>query len=376
MNNNKKLNILIAEDDYLVCEMVQGMISDLGYTVAGIATTGSQAVEKTISTRPDVIIMDIKMPDMDGIEASSIIQQTCPTPIVILTAFDSPELVEQAGQAGVHAYLLKPPDKQELNRALTLAMARYKDLQALHHLSENLQASVGELDAFSHTVAHDLQSPLGLIIGFAEFLQQHEEDLTKEKKQEMLQIIVQNARKMSNIIDELMLLAGIRKKEVIPQEVDMALTLYGAKQRLTDTIQSHHAEIVTPEKWPTAMGYAPWIEEVWVNYLSNGIKYGGRPPKLEVGYDDEENGYVRFWVRDNGIGISKEKQMELFNMFTRLDQAKAKGHGLGLSIVQRIVKRLGGKVGVESEEGAGSLFWFSLPASKNENQASTQSHVK
>jgi signal transduction histidine kinase len=363
MNTHTKLNILIAEDDYLVSEMIQGMVADLGHTVTGIAATGLQAVEKTTSTRPDVIIMDVKMPDMDGIEASSIIQQKCPTPIVILTAFDSPELVEQAGQAGVHAYLLKPPDRQELDRAITLAMARYKDLQALQHLSEKLQASVGELDAFSHTVAHDLQSPLGLIVGFAEFLQQHEEELTKEKKQEMLQIIVQNARKMSNIIDELMLLAGIRKKEVIPQEVDMALTVYGAKQRLADVIHSHQAEIIMPEKWPTAMGYTPWIEEVWVNFLSNGIKYGGRPPKLEVGYDEAKNGFVRFWVRDNGVGIPKDRQKELFGMFTRLDQAKAKGHGLGLSIVQRIIDRLGGEVGVESEEGAGSLFWFSLPAS-------------
>ncbi|GAB4278626.1 MAG: response regulator [Candidatus Promineifilaceae bacterium] len=362
MNNQKKLNILIAEDDYLVCEMIQGMVTDLGHTVAGIVTTGSQAVEKTMSIRPDIIIMDVKMPDMDGIDASNIIQQQCPTPIVILTAFDSPELVEQASQAGVHAYLLKPPDRQELARVITLAIARYKDLQALQHLSAKLQASVSELDAFSHTVAHDLQGPLGLIIGFAEFLQQNDEELAKEKKQEMLQIIVQNARKMSNIIDELMLLAGIRKKEVNPREVDMALTAYGAKQRLVDAIQSHQAEIIMPEKWPIVIGYEPWIEEVWVNYLSNGIKYGGRPPKLEVGYDKEKNGFIRFWVRDNGAGISKEKQKDLFSMFTRLDQAKAKGQGLGLSIVQRIIVRLGGEVGVESKEGAGSLFWFSLPA--------------
>jgi len=116
--------------------------------------------------------------------------------------------------------------------------------------------------------------------------------------------------------------------------------------------------------WPEAMGHAPWMEEVWVNYLSNGCKYGGRPPRLELGGENLFDGQVRFWVRDNGNGVALDDLMRLFTPFTRLDQVRTRGHGLGLSIVRRIVEKLGGQVGVSSEgvPGHGSVFSFTLPA--------------
>jgi signal transduction histidine kinase len=127
------------------------------------------------------------------------------------------------------------------------------------------------------------------------------------------------------------------------------------------------------------MGYAPWVEEVWVNYLSNAIKYGGKPPQVELsatlfstscasGGEMREN-MVYFWVRDNGDGLTPDDQARLFTPFTRLDQIRARGHGLGLSIVRRIVEKLGGQVGVQStgEPGQGSTFFFTLPAASNGN---------
>jgi len=128
--------------------------------------------------------------------------------------------------------------------------------------------------------------------------------------------------------------------------------------------------MVPPEKvWPIALGHAPWIEEVWVNYLSNAIKYGGWPPRVELGAMEQGDGIVRFWVRDNGSGLTLEEQTRLFTPLTRLDRVRAKGHGLGLSIVRRIVERLGGQTGVESEVGQGSVFFFTLPACTDDREA-------
>jgi signal transduction histidine kinase len=145
----------------------------------------------------------------------------------------------------------------------------------------------------------------------------------------------------------------------------MAAIVAEVRSRLADLIQQGKAEMVVPpaEAWPVAWGYAPWVEEVWVNYISNAIKYGGEPPRVELGASVQPDGMARFWVQDNGRGLSPEEQAKLFMPFTRLGQARVQGHGLGLSIVRRIVERLGGTAGVESEgiPGRGSLFYFTLP---------------
>jgi two-component system, sensor histidine kinase and response regulator len=107
---------------------------------------------------------------------------------------------------------------------------------------------------------------------------------------------------------------------------------------------------------------------VWVNYLSNAVKYGGLPPRVEVGWSAEdaagetEAASYRFWVRDNGSGLAPEEQARLYSPYVQLCPTGVEGHGLGLSIVRRIVEKLGGDVGVESVVGVGSTFWFTLPA--------------
>jgi two-component system sensor histidine kinase/response regulator len=108
------------------------------------------------------------------------------------------------------------------------------------------------------------------------------------------------------------------------------------------------------------VGHGPWVEEVWVNYLSNAIKYGGRPPRVELNAAIQSDGMVCFWVRDNGPGIALDEQIRLFEPFTRLDHIRAGGHGLGLSVVRHIVEKLGGQVGVSSAPGQGSMFSFTL----------------
>jgi signal transduction histidine kinase len=238
--------------------------------------------------------------------------------------------------------------------------------EALRQYTAELVARNEELDAFAHTAAHDLKNPLGLMIGYADvlsvILKEDFGDLPLENVLGHVQTIAKHGHRMGRIIDELLLLAGMRQVEVEIEPVDVEGTAREALQRLVDRIEEYQVEIILGETWPMAMAYGPWIEEVWVNYLDNGIKYGGQPPRLELGAERLPDSRVRFWVRDNGPGITPEEQGSLFSPFTRLDQADTKGHGLGLSIVRRIVEKLGGEVGVESEIGKGSKFTFTLPA--------------
>jgi signal transduction histidine kinase len=221
---------------------------------------------------------------------------------------------------------------------------------------------VEELDAFALTVAHDLKDPLGIILGYVWVLVDDLEQLPTDEVQDFLEMIADSSQKMDNIISELLLLARVRKlDEVETSPLDMDHVVKEALSRLTLMIEENEAEIIMPDSWPVASGYAGWVEEVWANYISNAIKYGGTPPVVEVGATLLDDGMVRCWVRDNGPGLEPEQQARLFNSFTQLDQTRAHGHGLGLSIVQRIVDKLGGQLGVESEVGAGSVFSFTLP---------------
>ena len=202
------------------------------------------------------------------------------------------------------------------------------------------------------------------------------ETISAEAVRAYAQGIAKGAAKMENIITNLLLLASARRMDVEMQPLDMAQVVDGALERLVNVVEQSHAEIVLPQTWPVALGYAPWVEEVWVNYLSNALKYGGDSdkgiaPYIEVGFDEtpvlsgkDETAVaqIRFWVRDNGKGLTPKEQKQLFMPFERLDQVRIKGHGLGLSIVRRIVEKLEGEVGVESKVGQGSLFYFTLPA--------------
>ena len=249
---------------------------------------------------------------------------------------------------------------ETLAASVAIAIDNARLVEALRLYTVELETQNAELDAFAHTVAHDLKNPLSALIITTSLLEEHYPDMQPAKVQRHLGLLMQTSRKMTDIIDELLLLASVRKMaEVETRTLDMATIIAEAQHRLQDLTDKYHAEIHLPETWPEATGYAPWVEEVWANYISNAIKYGGQPPRIELGAEQRPDGQVCLWVRDNGAGLVPEERARLFTPSTRADQRG--GHGLGLSIVQRIVQRLGGQVGVESEAGRGSVFTFTLP---------------
>ena len=252
----------------------------------------------------------------------------------------------------------------ELNRELGVVNEQLSERNPrLQEAIAKREELIEELDAFAQTVAHDQKGPLATIIGYAQILQ--EANLPAPECQELEDGIIRNAVTINTIIGALLLLAGVRQAEAAREPLDMSRIVASVQSRLADMRETYGATIVFPSTWPVAVGYVPWVEEVWVNYLSNAIKYGGDPPRVELGATAGMDGMPRFWIRDNGRGLTPEQQAQLFMPFTRLGHSKD-GHGLGLSIVQRIVTKLGGQVGVESSgvPGEGSIFSFTLPAAQ------------
>jgi len=498
-----KTTVLIVEDENIVALDIKNRLKKLGYVVTGRSATGQGAIDKAAETRPDLILMDIRLKgDMDGIAAAAQIREQFDIPVIYLTAYSDEATLQRAKVTEPYGYLIKPFEDRDLHTTISMALYRHRaeqelresrqwlattlksigdaviatdpqgcikymnpvaealtgwnQTEAIGHPSEeifkiinsrtrlpaanpvkqaleqnrtveledntlliakdgqeipiddsaapiiddtgithgvvlvfrditdrkrteeqlrqftiDLQTKNAELDAFSYTVAHDLKSPLNPIIGFADVLAKGHRTLPAHQTEEYLTIIARNTRKMANVVDELLLLAHVRQAEVMVEPVCMATILAESQQRLNYMFKEYQAEINMPSDWPQVIGYGPWVEEVWVNYLSNGLKYGGQPPRLELGATRLADGMVRFSVRDNGPGLKPEDQAQLFTPFTQLEQIRAAGHGLGLSIVRRIVEKLGGQVGVESEgvPGQGCLFFFTLPGEEMWEQA-------
>ena len=225
---------------------------------------------------------------------------------------------------------------------------------------EKREKLIEDLDAFAHTVAHDLRNSLSSIFSASEIMEEIIKVNDKNLLCELSNLINQSANKSIQITHELLLLATTDKTEVEINPLNMANIFGEAKNQFADLIKNMNAQITEPDEWPEALGYAPWIEEVWSNYLSNAIKYGGTPPIMEVGTEKLDDDKIMFFIKDNGKGLTPDDQKKLFNNFVRLNPNKADGYGLGLSIVKKIIEKLNGTVGVESNE-SGSKFYFILP---------------
>ena len=389
---DRPFDILIVDDTPANLRLLAQLLTEHGYKVRAVLN-GQRAIEAAQAQVPDLILLDVMMPDLDGYAVCQRLKSlplTREVPVIFISALDEADDKVKAFTAGGVDYVTKPFEPREI-------LARVQTHLMLHRLAHQLEAVNAEqaeqldelaarnedLDAFAHTVAHDIKSPMAVISGYADLLLDAFDDLPPDKRTDALNSISRGTQKIVNIIDELLLLAGVRKAEVQLAPVNMARVIREVWQRVEYTLVEYQADTIVSATWPTALGYEPWIEEVWVNYVTNACKYGGQPPRLELGADLEsfasapspksggqgENpevvGQVRFWVRDNGKGLSLEDQLRLFTPFTRLDQARARGHGLGLSIVRRIVEKQGGQVGVTSSgvPGEGCTFYFTLPAS-------------
>ncbi|MBK8984959.1 MAG: response regulator [Chloroflexi bacterium] len=372
-------HILIVDDNRLNRLKMAHVLQQQGHATTE-AGNGREALDAVMNGRYDLMLLDIVMPEMNGFQVLQAMKDhnwLINLPVIVISAQDELDNAVRCIEMGAEDYLIKPFNPILFNARLNAALEKkrlrgqeYANLrqleierQRLQEYTAELQARNEELDAFAHTVAHDLKNPLAAIVGYTELVQKYFSDEMEDRGRHHLERILESGMKMNRIIEELLLLAGIRQQQVVVAPLDMQRIIRETCKRLDFLIETNQVEIRYPEQWPTAVGYAPWVEEVWANYISNGVKYGGRPPCLELGATIQPDNLIRFWVRDNGGGISAADVRRLFTPFERLEPRKVEGHGLGLSVVQRIIQKLGGSVGVESKPGQGSTFFFTLPQS-------------
>jgi two-component system sensor histidine kinase/response regulator len=359
-------NILVVDDTPANLRLLTHMLTEHGYYARPVLD-GAQALATAQTAPPDLILLDIRMPGMDGYVVCQRLKAdegTREIPVLFISALSETEDKVQAFAAGGVDYITKPFQLEEV-------LARVQTHLTIRNLRRDLERQIAEqnsliadLQAYAHSVAHDLRSPISVALGTSELLADADTPMSETERSEFIGLMNDGLRKAANIITELLLLAEVRQADVEVAPVEMAPVVAEAQRRVAALLRDAGATITQPPVWPHALGHAPWIEEIWVNYLTNAVKYGGKPPVIEIGATAQGDGVVRFWVRDNGAGLTAENQATLFAPFIRLERTRATGHGLGLSIVQRIARKLNGEVGVESSgiPGQGSTFFFTLPA--------------
>ena len=238
------------------------------------------------------------------------------------------------------------------------------DISKRKQAEEKLRNINEELKSFSHIVSHDLKTPIVFIQGFSSFLLEGYGDKMDEKGRMCLERIQANANRMEALISDLLALSRIGKVVSTFEEVSFSEIVENVLSNLQDRLNETGVEVILEDHFPSVYCDGERIYQVLDNLLVNAIKFRDRTksPKIQIGHEDKEE-FHQFFVRDNGIGIDAKHHVRVFERFHRLRETNdVEGTGLGLSIVERIVNNHGGKIWVESERGAGSTFYFTIPS--------------
>lgn len=236
--------------------------------------------------------------------------------------------------------------------------------QRVRERTAQLEAAVHELEAFAHSVSHDLRTPLRAISGFVGLLQQAHAAALDDEGRRLLAVVAKNAKRMSELVDDLLQFSRVGRSGLRIGPTDMRDLVEGVWRELLEVDPTPPAELVLGDL-PIASGDGSLLRQVWFNLIGNALKFSSRRDvrRVEIG-GKEENGELVYSVQDNGVGFDPRYADKLFGVFQRLhDRDQFEGTGVGLALVERIVRKHGGRVWAESQPGAGARFFFALPAS-------------
>lgn len=232
-----------------------------------------------------------------------------------------------------------------------------------------LHAANKELEAFSYSVSHDLRAPLRAISGYAQILVEDYRPVLDEEGRRIFNVITDEARRMGELIDDLLAFSRLSRKEMQTSKVDMKMLAFSVFGELTTEEQRQRMDF-SVGKLPSAIADPALLHQVWINLISNAIKFSSKKERsvIEVGTKRSEAELI-YWVRDNGAGFDIQYVDKLFGVFQRLhSEDEFEGTGVGLAIVQRIVQRHGGRVWAEGTTGEGATFYFALPRGEEKHE--------
>jgi signal transduction histidine kinase len=330
------------------------------------AASGNEALRQLLKRDYAVMLLDVQMPGMDGFEVARYARDnpgTREVPIIFLTAMlDTEENALRGYGSGAVDVLFKPINGQILKSKVQVFLDLYKSRRQLKSEVEAHEKTLAELEAFNYSVSHDLRAPLRPLDGFSLALLEDYGDVLDDKARNYLGRIRGAAQRMSQLIDDLLNLSRIGRAAVRPSRVNLsniALQIV-AELRRDDPKRGGSVELVTSEL--TVRGDAQLLRIALENLLRNAWKFTREraTATIELGSRTERGEQVYF-VKDNGVGFDLTFAKRLFQPFQRFHTIdEYEGTGIGLAIVERVIRHHGGRVWAESSPGEGATFSFTL----------------
>jgi len=368
--------LLIVDDEVAQVTALCRTLRAEGYSTAGFAL----ASEALAALRPgafDIVITDLMMPEMDGIALLRAAREIDADLVgIVMTGHGTIDTAVEAMKSGALDYILKPFNVRAILSVLSRALAvrrlrqenaalslrligRTKELEAANH---EFQAANRELEAFTHSVSHDLRAPLRAINGFSHvLLEEFGGDMPAEARTLLGKMSAQT-HDMAQLIDDLLRFAQVSRQPLVKQPVDVT-------QLATEVLVELRAQepgrdvAVVVGKLPGALADSALLKQVLVNLEANALKFTRHNDQAVIEIDGwRERDECLYCIRDNGAGFDMRYADKLFGVCQRLHSVEEfEGTGIGLSLVRRIVERHGGRIWAEAEIGKGARFTFSLP---------------
>lgn len=370
--NPSEYKILIVDDVMSNVLLLKVLLTNEKFAIA-TASNGRQALEQVEKENPDLVLLDVMMPDMSGFEVAQHLKSnpnTADIPIIFLTALNSTADIVKGFQVGANDFISRPFNKEELIIRVTHQISLVAAKRLILSKTEELQRTIAGRDKLYSVIAHDLRSPMGSIKMVLNMLILN---LPSKKigaeMYELLTMANQTTEDVFSLLDNLLkwTKSQIGKLNVVYQDVDLVEVTDGVIEifSMVASLKKIRIREMKPEKMMVNADI-DMLKTVVRNLLSNAIKFSKENSEVLVKME-EVDGMAVVSVQDHGCGISEEGQKKLLHTdthFSTFGTNNEEGSGLGLLLCKDFVVKNGGKLWFTSKEGEGSIFSFSIPVKK------------
>ena len=367
--NPAEFRLLVVDDVQTNVLLLKALLGKEGYGIL-VANNGQEALEVIRNENPDLILLDVMMPGMDGFEVAERLKSEefrCEIPIIFLTALDDTQSIVNGFKLGVGDFISKPFRKEELmvriKHQLSLVAAR----RIIEEKNEELRKTIAGRDKMYSVIAHDLRSPMASMkMLLNTIMMSVEKDKIDPDIFDMLEMSNKTSEEVFSLLDNLLkwTKSQLGKLTVIPQKLDISGLADGVVEVMNSVAEVKHIKLIRTDH-ESFFVYVDieMIKSILRNLISNAVKFSNPDSEIKVGIKAED-GKVIVSVTDSGKGIKKEDQHKLLKdstHFTTYGTNSEEGSGLGLLLCRDFARKNGGELWFESEENLGSVFSFSLP---------------